>query len=153
MSYHALLLAAVLLGAVVVAPAWSQDEAQALPLAPFALPPQGAPAGDLDLRRVFDGPRGDDLPRVAVEDGHFAAGGKRVRFWGVNLCFSACFPTHDAADRLAARLAAFGINCVRFHHMDHHAWPRGIWKKDYSGLEPEALDRLDYLLAAMKREG
>ncbi|HOI54018.1 MAG TPA: carbohydrate binding domain-containing protein [Phycisphaerae bacterium] len=119
---------------------------------PFVLPPQGVPA-EPDLRRVFDGPRGDALPRVAVEGGHFVADGRRVRFWGVNLCFGACFPSHEAADRLAARLAAFGVNCVRFHHMDHHAWPTGLWKKDFSGLEPEALDRLDYLLAALKREG
>jgi len=119
---------------------------------PFVLPPQGVPT-EPDLRRVFDGPRGDALPRVTVEDGHFVADGRRVRFWGVNLCFGACFPSHEVADRLAARLAAFGVNCVRFHHMDHEAWPSGLWKKDFSGLEPEALDRLDYLLAALKREG
>lgn len=120
---------------------------------PFVMPPLAAPDATVDLRAVFTGPRGADLPPLRVENGHFVAGGKRVRFWGVNLCFEACFPTHEVADQLAARLAAFGVNCVRFHHMDMQAFPRGIWKKDFSGLSPEALDRLDYLLAALKREG
>ena len=31
---------------------------------------------------------------------------------------TACFPTHEQAERLAARLARLGINCVRLHHMD-----------------------------------
>ena len=31
-----------------------------------------------------------------------------------------CFPTHDQAERVAARLARLGINCVRLHHMDNH---------------------------------
>ena len=32
-----------------------------------------------------------------------------IRFFGTNLCFDACFPTHEQADRLAPRLARFGV--------------------------------------------
>ncbi len=121
---------------------------------PFVMPPLEAPGEWVDLRPIFDGPRGEDLPPIRTNDeGHFTAGGRRVRFWGVNLCFEACFPTHDVADRIARRLAAFGVNAVRFHHMDMRAFPRGIWKDDFSGFDPEALDRLDYLLAALKSRG
>ena len=46
-----------------------------------------------------------------------------VRFWATNICFEGCFPTHQQAERLAARLARLGINCVRMHHMDSYS----IW--------------------------
>lgn len=32
---------------------------------------------------------------VRVEDDHFYAGQDRIRFWGMNLCFSANFPSHE----------------------------------------------------------
>jgi len=98
-----------------------------------------------------------DSPRVVARDGHFyRAGrdGKRVRIWGVNLCFGACFPTHADAKRVAKRLGAFGINSVRFHHMDYQNFPRGIWDaKDPMKLSPEALDRLDYFIDQLARKG
>src|SRR5689334_981138 len=62
-------------------------------------------------------PAGSNGP-VIVKGGHFFTGDKRIRFWGVNICFSGAFPTHEQADATARRLAHFGINCVRFHHMD-----------------------------------
>src|ERR1041385_8138705 len=65
---------------------------------------------------------------VEVRDGRFTAGGKRIRFWGVNLCFSACFPRAEDAPRVAARLASLGVNCVRFHHMDSAPFPQGIFR-------------------------
>jgi hypothetical protein len=146
------MIVVVLIGAA-LAPVPSAPAAEKVEMAPFAMPPLAPPDATVDLRRLFAGPRGAELPPVRVEGGHFVAGRERVRFWGVNLCFAACFPEHDVADQLAARLAAFGVNCVRFHHMDNQSFPNGIWKKDFSGLSPEALDRLDYLLAALKREG
>jgi len=134
--------------------ATSAAAAQEVEMKPFVMPTLEAPGELVDLRRVFDGPRAADLPPVRTSPaGRFTAGGEPVRFWAVNVCFAACFPPHDVADKVAARLAAFGVNCVRFHHMDMRAFPRGIWAKDFSGLDAEALDRLDYFLAALKREG
>jgi len=41
--------------------------------------------------------------RLVARDGHFFRGGRRVRIWGVNLCFGANFPDHDAAALVARR--------------------------------------------------
>lgn len=99
---------------------------------------------------------------VRVEDDHFVTGGggQPIRFWGTNLCFAGCFPPHDVAERMARRLSSLGFNCVRFHHMDAHGWPNGIWDTEnrwgeftHEGLHPEALDRLDYLVAQLKKHG
>jgi hypothetical protein len=143
---------AITCGLFLAAATWAATE-EASNLKPFVMPALEPPGERVDLRAVFAGPRGEALPPVAVKDGHFFAGGQRVRFWGVNFCFGANFPPHDVADKVAARLAGFGVNCVRFHHMDNQQYPDGIWDKDFKRLSPEALDRLDYLLAALKREG
>ena len=94
-----------------------------------------------------------DSPRLAARDGHFYAGDRRVRIWGVNFCFGSSFPSHANAEKLAARLAAFGVNSVRFHHLDNMPFPDGILEKDMKTLAPEALDRLDYFLDQLARRG
>ena len=112
----------------------------------------GAP-GIFSVGDLIDKPAGKNGP-VVVRDGHFYTGDKRIRFWGVNLAFSACFPTHEAADALAKRLSEFGINSVRLHHMDNQPYPNGIWADaKVEKLSDEALDRLDYLIAALKKQG
>ena len=68
-----------------------------------------------------------DGPRLIIREGHFYREGRRVRIWGVNLSFGANFPRHADAAKVAERLAAAGVNSVRFHHMDTANWPRGIW--------------------------
>ncbi len=53
-------------------------------------------------------------------------------------------------------MAKFGINIVRFHIMDIARFPRGIFDPnvaDTRHLDPEALDRLDYFTAQLKRNG
>ncbi len=94
---------------------------------------------------------------ISVRDGHFVDGaGKRIRFFGTNLCFAADFPPHEVAEKVAKRMAKFGINIVRFHHMDNQYFPSGIWDKAYPDkqhLSPEALDRLDYLISQLKQNG
>ena len=112
----------------------------------------GAP-GEASATDLLDKPAGKDGP-VTVRDGHFYSGKKRLRFWGVNFAFAACFPTHDQADAVAQRLANFGINAVRIHHTDMQPFPSGIWTDGTcETISPEALDRLDYLVAALKKQG
>ena len=79
---------------------------------------------------------------IRAEDGHLSNDAGPVRFWATNICFEGCFPTHQQADRLAARLARLGINCVRMHHMDSYS----IWGNSPSKLtiDPGKLERLDY---------
>ena len=90
---------------------------------------------------------------ITAHDGHFYSGNTRTRFLGVNFCFAASFPTHADADIVAARLARFGINIVRFHHMDTQPFPSGIFEGNTNHFSTEALDRLDYLIAALKKNG
>jgi len=76
--------------------------------------------------------------------------GRPQRFYGVNLCFTANFPDHGLADKLVTRLRRFGYNAIRLHHHDG-----GTVEGSADGLtlNPENMDRLDYLVAAAIREG
>ncbi len=88
---------------------------------------------------------------VRTVDGRMSTSAGPIRFWATNLCFDACFPSHEDAQRLAARLARFGINCVRMHHMDS----RSIWGKSENKtiIDPERLEALDYLISQLKQHG
>jgi hypothetical protein len=88
---------------------------------------------------------------VRAENGRFVNDAGPIRFWATNLCADGCFPSREKAERLAARLARLGINCVRLHHMDNHV----IWKQPIvnAEIDPQKLDRLDYLVAQLKRHG
>jgi hypothetical protein len=125
---------------------------------PFVIPGLAAPpAGSVvDLSWLNDRPAGEH-GFVRARDGHFVDGsGKRVRFLATNFTFGSCFPDHDTADKLAMRLASLGINCMRFHHIDNQAAPRGIWKAGTpkkNEFDPDQLDRLDYFIATLKRQG
>ncbi|HEX7449320.1 MAG TPA: carbohydrate binding domain-containing protein [Pirellulales bacterium] len=100
----------------------------------------------------LEAPAGTHGP-LKVKDGKIFAGEKRFRIFGVNLCFAANFPTHDESRQIAARMGKFGINCVRFHHMDMLPAPDGIWEADRRTLSPGQLDRLDFLIAELKKNG
>lgn len=92
----------------------------------------------------------------AGEDGHLYVGSKRIRLLGVNICGGAAFPTKDDAEKIATRLAKFGINIVRFHHMDASWEAFNIFNKTFGDtrhLNPEALDRLDYFISKLKDNG
>lgn len=95
-------------------------------------------------------PAGGDGFIRAVE-GRFVTDHGPIRFWATNLCFDACFPSHRQAERVATRIARFGINCVRMHHMDS----RSIWgsSPNKTTIDPEQLDRLDYLIYQLKQHG
>jgi hypothetical protein len=123
---------------------------------PFVIPGFDASPSVTDRRTLLHAPAGRD-GFVRTEGSHFFAGSQRIRFWGMNLCFSANFPSHDVADRLAPHLAKLGVNAVRFHHMDNQNAPGGIWSHvDANGqrvLDPKMVDRLDYFLARLAEHG
>lgn len=105
------------------------------------LVPWHAPAGSLGRLRT-------------TPDGHFVFENRPnepVRFYGVNLCFSAHYITHEQADRLAERLWRTGYNAVRFHHHEWELVDRSGGKSTV--LNREKLDQLDYLFAALKKRG
>jgi hypothetical protein len=94
---------------------------------------------------------------ITVQDGHFIDGaGRRVRFLGTNLTLAAALPPHDVAEKVARRMAKFGINLVRLHRLDAFVYPRGLLdgsQLDHQHLSPEALDRLDYFVYQLRENG
>jgi len=128
---------------------------------PFVIPPEGLVPGSAPAELAGLSGRRPAAEFVRVQGDRFvlAESGRPVRFWATNLCFGACFPPHDVAERMARRMASLGIRCVRFHHMDASGYPRGIWRNEgwgdfeHTDLHPEALDRLDYLVAQLKKNG
>jgi len=95
--------------------------------------------------------------KVTARDGHFYdQSGKRVRFLGVNIAWSACFPDKKDAPIVAARLRKLGVNLVRLHNMDVGFAPRGIFDPNFHDmrhLDKDQLDRLDYFVAQLKQNG
>lgn len=86
--------------------------------------------------------------------------GTKVKFWGVCLSGSANFPEHDYARQCARRLAQAGVNLVRMHWMDSEfntpnifAFRKGKRVETTRKLDPESLDRMDYLVSCLKEQG
>ncbi len=125
-------------------------------LIPFSLPWDDSSETITDRSGLLEKPAGKD-GFIHIEDGHFVDGeGKRFRILGVNTAFDGNFPTHEQVEKVAARMAKFGINCVRFHHMDTSRSPRGLWKANTDAkqeLDFVRLDRLDYFIYQLKQNG
>ena len=111
-----------------------------------------APNNLTNISKRLAAPAGKD-GFVRIVNGHFATDKGRIRFWGTNTCFDANFHDKATADHMADRLARFGTNCVRLHHMDmHNIW--GGWNaKTQMTFDPIELDKLDYYVAALKKRG
>ena len=123
---------------------------------PFVIP--AVLAKDSPIAWPSARPIAPDSPRVRVKDGHFVIGegdkAERFRVWGVNVCFLSSMPTHAEAERTAGRLAWLGVNSVRIHSMDTYNYPAGIWDPQRPGqFHPEALDRLDYFVDQLAKNG
>jgi len=122
-------------------------------LAPWAMPWGNDVPGVVSADSLLDKPAGRNGP-ILARDGHFYEGNQRIRFWGFSIAFSGNFPTHEQADEAARRLSRFGINAVRIHHIDMFPYPNGIFADNtLEKLSPEAMDRLDYFVAALKSQG
>ena len=123
------------------------------PIAP-AKRPQAGSILDFSNQGLQDAPAGK-YGRVVMRNGRFSfenAPEKNARFYGVNLFFDINAPAKEYADLLVDVLAATGYNTVRLHHYDYVI--TGV--KDNPGrdlLLPEAMDRMDYLFAALKKRG
>jgi hypothetical protein len=144
---RAVTLCAALLGAAL--------QADDLPLQPYPLDWSLAHRTEIDLSRFLDAPAGQQGFLRVQGQRIVRPDGRRFRFWGVNLCGSDCFPSATEAEQLAGDLARMGINLVRFHHLDSD-WGRSIFESESDTtrrLSAENLERLDYLLAQLKRRG
>ncbi|HEX2949092.1 MAG TPA: carbohydrate binding domain-containing protein [Armatimonadota bacterium] len=130
----------------------AQAQQQPTPLTPFVLPWDDATNGITNVSWLNEKPAGK-RGFIKAKDGHLYAGDRRIRFFGVNVVFKSCFPSHEDADKVAARMAKFGINCVRFHQMDSSTAPDGLFSQDRRSLDPDQLDKLDYFVAQLKKNG
>jgi hypothetical protein len=109
----------------------------------------------LDMSGLLDGPAGKH-GRVKTQGDRFVfADGTPARFWGLNVVASANFPTHEQADWMAQTLAQMGCNMTRHHHMDAPWTNRNIFgnKDNTQTLDPESMDRFDYLVAQLQKRG
>ncbi len=104
------------------------------------------PNGTIDAaHRLVAGPAGQLAYAVTPE--------KPVRMLCASLAWSPAsggFPDHDGADRYARQLVRHGYNIARLHFTD--ASLMAGRQKDFD-FDPETLDRVHYLLAALKRNG
>ena len=121
----------------------------------FPFPARGiaSPTGEIDLSALDDAAAGSH-GFIRAQGGHFVDGaGHRVRFFGVNCTATACFPTPEVVTRAAAHLRRLGVNVVRFHFMDKGPAPIGLWSPDRKTLDPAQLERLDFFVAELAKNG
>jgi hypothetical protein len=123
----------------------------------FSLPWDDSSNTVTDLSYLNHKPAGVSGYVTAASDGHLYinGGASRIKFLGVNMTSSNCFPEHADADRIARRLAKSGINLVRFHLGDSDFGGSFI---DYSyadtqHLSAANLDKFDYFFARLKANG
>jgi hypothetical protein len=125
---------------------------------PFVLPWDDAP---LDISYLNHKPAGKHGFLKVEGDQFVFEDGTPAKFWGTCFSAGANFPTHEQSEKIARRLARFGVNIVRTHHADA-GWAKpnlfefdgDSSKKDNTlSFDPESLDRFDYLIYCLKREG
>ena len=122
---------------------------------PYTLP-WDAPS-PLDVSFLNHKPAGQ-FGFIAVKDGQFvtSGNGQPIRFWGTCFSAGANFPTHEQAELIAKRLASYGVNIVRTHHADTQWGENSLFDKkadNTRSFDPVNLDKFDYLLYCLKREG
>jgi len=157
-----ILFALTALPAAAQAPAASPLPANAPPakMFPFVIPWDDAAPGTITDVSFLNAKPAGVHGYVVAKNGHFVETntGKRVRFLGVNFAAKDAFASHADAEKVAARIAKLGINLVRLHHMDNSDWGQNasIWDytyKDRQHLSAVQLDKLDYFVAQLKKNG
>ncbi len=76
--------------------------------------------------------------------------GVAQRFYGVNFCATANFPSPEQAEQLAERLVRLGYNSIRVHHYDQGCVQGS---KDGLTLNPEQMAKIDVFIAACLKRG
>ena len=122
--------------------------------------------GVLDFSHLLDAPAGKH-GFVQSKNGHlYFEDGTRARFLGFNIAARSNTPDHVTAEKIAARFASMGVNCIRMHAADAPISDEpATWSScreapllDYDSgstrhFHPEGLDRFDYLFAKLKEKG
>lgn len=121
---------------------------------PFATDRSVEKGSALDFSFLLDPPAGKYGHIRINRDGHFQfeKQDKPIRFYGANLVYWALYMEKSECDMIAERLARIGYNAIRIHHFDRDVVDRR--NPDDSGrIVPGQLDKLDYLIYALKKNG
>ena len=107
----------------------------------------------IGLEDWFEPPAGKH-GRITRDADQLVYHGRPIRLWGLNLCYGACAPEKELADKRAAFYRKYGINAVRLHkYADGPGWA-GIQSPDsFVRFDPDSLDRMDYQVARFKQAG
>ena len=110
----------------------------------------------VDLSGFLEAPAGKQ-GFIKSHGGHlWQPNGQRFRIWGINFGADDCFPPKDMAPLIAGDLARLGFNYIRMHHLDAGFGPPNLFHEDSDNtrsLDPERLDRLDFFVAELKKQG
>jgi hypothetical protein len=110
--------------------------------------------GVIDVNPWLDHPAGKHGGVRMVKDGFAFEDGTPIKFWGVNLSYTANAPDQATADFTAARYAKYGVNAVRMHKFSYPTGQMGIGDpNDSTRMDPKGMDRLDYFAAKLKEQG
>lgn len=124
---------------------------------PFILPWNDALPGVVTDFSGLNSTIGQDSQVTVNNEGQFVANGQRVRFLGVNFAGDSPFMPTNKADAVAARLAKYGVNCVRFHHMDAPwAYNGGILAYSSTrstNFNTGQLEKVHFLISRLKAHG
>ena len=107
----------------------------------------------LDFSDLLDAPAGK-YGFIQSANGQFEfekRPGKPVRFFGGNIAFGVNFMKNEACDKLGDIMTGMGYNFLRLHHFDDVL--SKVEGKSSTALNPKPLDRMDYMISAMKKRG
>ena len=108
---------------------------------------------EIDLAHWLDAPAGKH-GRIARKEDELIYNGQPIKLWGLNVCYSSCAPDKELADRRAKFYARYGINTVRLHkYADGPGWAGIQSEESFVEFDSEALDRMDYFVAQLKKHG
>lgn len=114
---------------------------------------------DLGLVRGMDAPAGAKGRLQLLPDGHLGfANGDRQVLVGTTIQWTGVFPDSATAIRMADRMQALGVNCVKFTAFDYHAWSVISILADGpttlgNGLNPAQMQRFDWFMHQLRERG
>ncbi len=122
---------------------------------PFEFPLDDTNRDSIDLSHFLHPPAGRFGFVQARPDGHlYFENGRRARFIGINLGSKSALPDKPMARIMAARFAKYGFNLIRLHSLDSkYAGLIDYARGTSQHFSSEALDRLDFFIAELKKRG
>ena len=79
----------------------------------YAFEPSGtSEPGEIGMQDWIEKPAGQH-GRVTREQDKLLCNGEPIKLWGINLCYGACAPDRELAEKRAAFYPKYGINSVR----------------------------------------